>query len=186
MPVDLIRIDSIYNPVTRVNFVVEETRVGQRTDFDRLTLTVETNGAVTPKDAVAYAAELLARHLGYFGRVDVAVPETPRRTRWVPLDERVKDVISRPLEDFDLSVRSRNTLEKGNIRTLGDIVKMTEEEMLRVENFGRKSLQEVADLLREHGLHFGMKFQEGEDGRLYLQEESADGEEEQPVEGGEA
>lgn len=183
LPVDLIRIDSVYNPVVRVNFVVDETRVGQRTDFDRLTLTVEANGAVDPKEAVAYAADLLMRHLGYFGRLEAAGPEVPRRTRWVPLDERLRDVISRPLEDFDLSVRSRNTLEKGNIRTLGDIVRMTEEEMLRVENFGRKSLQEVGELLREHSLHFGMKFQEGEDGRLYLLEESADGEEEQPIGG---
>jgi DNA-directed RNA polymerase subunit alpha len=184
-PVDLIRIDSIYNPVTRVNFMVEETRVGQRTDFDRLTLTVETNGAVTPREAVRYGAELLGRHLAYFGGFDAEAQAeaAPRRTRWVPLDERVRDVIQRPLEDFDLSVRSRNTLEKGNIRTLGDVVKMTEDEMLRVENFGRKSLVEVGDLLREHGLHFGMKFQEGEDGELYLLEESADGEEE-PVAGG--
>lgn len=192
MPVDLIRIDSIYNPVVRVNFVVEETRVGQRTDFDRLTLTVETNGAVLPNDAVAYASELLGRHLEYFRGAEGEAPaEPPRRTRWVPLDERVRDVINRPLEDFDLSVRSRNTLEKGNIRTLGDLVRMTEEEMLRVENFGRKSLQEVGDLLKEHGLHFGMKFQEGEDGHLYLLEESADGDEEpaapsEPVSEGEA
>lgn len=187
MPVDLIRIDSIYNPVVRVNFVVEETRVGQRTDFDRLTLTVETNGAVTPQEAVTYGAELLGRHLAYFRQFDGEAPaEAPRRTRWVPLDERIRDVINRPLEDFDLSVRSRNTLEKGNIRTLGDVVKMTEDEVLRVENFGRKSLQEVGDLLKEHGLHFGMKFQEGEDGQLYLLEESADGEEEPAAEGGEA
>lgn len=186
MPVDLIRIDSIYNPVVRVNFVVDETRVGQRTDFDRLTLTVETNGAVTPRDAVAYASELLGRHLAYFHGYDGETPpERPRKTRWVPMDERMRDVINRPLEDFDLSVRSRNTLEKGNIRTLGDLVKMTEEQMLRVENFGRKSLQEVGDLLREHGLHFGMKFQEGEDGHLYLLEESADGEEEPAAPSGE-
>jgi DNA-directed RNA polymerase subunit alpha len=185
LPVDLIRIDSIYNPVVRVNFVVEETRVGQRTDFDRLTLTVETNGAVTPTDVVAYASELMGRHLAYFHGYDRETPaERPRKTRWVPMDERMRDVIHRPLEDFDLSVRSRNTLEKGNIRTLGDLVKMTEEQMLRVENFGRKSLQEVGDLLREHGLHFGMKFQEGEDGHLYLQEESADGEEEPAAPGG--
>jgi DNA-directed RNA polymerase subunit alpha len=176
-PVDLLFLDSIFNPVTRVNFVVEETRVGQRTDFDRLTLTVETNGAIAPKDAVAYAAELLVRHLDYFRTVDAApAPERVRRTRWVLVDDRIRDVINRPLEDFDLSVRSRNTLEKGNIRTLGDVVRMTEEEMLRVENFGRKSLEEVAELLRQHGLRFGMKFQEGEDGHLYLLEESGEGE----------
>lgn len=178
MPVDLIRIDAIYSPVMRVNFVVEETRVGQRTDFDRLALTVETNGAVTPRDAVAYAAGLLLTHLEYFQRFEDATPPevSPRRTRLVPVDERMREVINRPLEDFDLSLRSRNTLEKGNIRTLGDIARRTREEMLQVENFGRKSLEEVEQLLSQHGLGFGMKFQTGEDGQLYLLQESADGE----------
>lgn len=178
MPVDLIRIDSIYNPVLRVNFVVEETRVGQRTDFDRLTLSVETNGAIAPRDAVAYAASLLATHLEYFRRFEeVALPQAaPRRTRLVPVDERMREVIDRPLEDFDLSLRSRNTLEKGNIRTLGDIARRTREEILEVENFGRKSLEEVEQLLKQHGLAFGMKFQTGDDGQLYLLQESANGE----------
>lgn len=178
-PVDLIRIDSIYSPVHRANFQVEETRVGQRTDFDRLMLSVDTNGAMSPAEAVAYAAELMMRHLEYLrtfagGNGAEAVAEEAR----VPVSEKLKDLVNRPLEEFDISVRSRHTLEKGNIRTLGDIVRRTEEEILGVENFGKKSLEEVADMLEEHGLRFGMKFEEGEDGELYLLEESANGEDE--------
>lgn len=174
-PVDLIMIDSIYSPVLRANFNVEETRVGQRTDFDRLTLTVETDGSMRPDEAVAYAAELMSRHLDYLrrfgaGNGEAAAPEL----EMVAVSEKVKDLVNRPLEEFDISVRSRHTLEKGNIHTLGDIAKRTEDEILQIENFGRKSLQEVEDLLRAHGLRFGMKFQEGEDGELYVTSESAE------------
>lgn len=178
-PVDLILIDSIYSPVLRANFTVEETRVGQRTDFDRLTLSVETDGTMPPEEAVAYAAELMTRHLEYLRRFgagdgDTAVPEM----QLVLVSDRIKDLVNRPLEEFDISVRSRHTLEKGNIRTLGDIARRTEEEILQIENFGRKSLQEVEDLLASHGLHFGMKFQEGENGELFVERERAEGEEE--------
>ncbi len=178
-PVDLVVIDSIYTPVRRANFNVEETRVGQRTDFDRLTLSVETNGAMKPEEAVAYAAELMTKHLDYLrrfggGNGEEALPEM----QLVPVSEKLKDLVNRPLEEFDISVRSRHTLEKGNIRTLGDIARRTEDDILQIENFGRKSLQEVEDLLANHGLHFGMKFQEGEDGELFLLRESADGENE--------
>lgn len=168
-PVDLIRIDSIYGPVRRANFNVEETRVGQRTDFDRLTLSVETDGSMRPEEAVAYAAELMAKHLEYlrrFGSDNGEAVTTEKKL--VPLSEKIKDVMNRPLEEFDISVRSRHTLEKGNIRTLGDIARRTEEEILGIENFGRKSLREVEELLEQHGLHFGMKFEEGEDGELLV------------------
>ncbi len=172
-PVDLILIDSIYSPVLRANFNVEETRVGQRTDFDRLTLSVETDGAMRPEEAVAYAAELMARHLEYLRRFASGNGEQEAPTvQLVPLSEKVKDVVNRPLEEFDISVRSRHTLEKGNIRTLGDIARRSEDEILGIENFGRKSLQEVEDLLATHGLHFGMKIEEGEGGELYTVKES--------------
>ncbi len=174
-PVDLIMIDSIYSPVLRANFNVEETRVGQRTDFDRLTLTVETDGSMRPDEAVAYAAELMSRHLDYLRRFGAGTGEAAApELAMVAVSEKVKDLVNRPLEEFDISVRSRHTLEKGNIHTLGDIAKRTEDEILQIENFGRKSLQEVEDLLRAHGLHFGMKFQEGEDGELYVTSESAE------------
>jgi DNA-directed RNA polymerase subunit alpha len=173
-PIDLIMIDSIYSPVLRANFNVDETRVGQRTDFDRLRLTVETNGSMRPEEAVAYAAELMTKHLEYLRRFAAGNGETAApEVQLVPISEKTKDLVNRPLEEFDISVRSRHTLEKGNIRTLGDIARRTENEILQIENFGRKSLQEVEDLLRMHGLHFGMQFQEGDDGELYVVSESA-------------
>lgn len=172
-PVDLIRIDSIYSPVLRANFNVEETRVGQRTDFDRLMLSVETDGSMRPEEAVAYAAELMTKHLDYlrrFGSGDGEPAITEKQL--VPVSEKIKDLFNRPLEEFDISVRSRHTLEKGNIRTLGDIARRSEEDILGIENFGRKSLQEVEDLLQQNGLQFGMTFEEGEDGELFILRES--------------
>ncbi|MEQ9398254.1 MAG: DNA-directed RNA polymerase subunit alpha [Longimicrobiales bacterium] len=171
-PVDLVRVDSIYNPVLRANFSVEETRVGQRTDFDRLTLHVETDGSVDPEGAVGYAAELVRKHLEYmlyFG--EGGIPEvTPPGAVAVP--ERLQDLFARPIEDLaELSVRSRNSLQKENIRTLGDLVQRSEDEMLQIENFGKKSLKEISDFLEEHGLRFGMMLEEGDDGRLFFVEE---------------
>lgn len=176
-PIDLILVDSIYSPVLRANFNVEETRVGQRTDFDRLTLSVETNGAMRPEEAVVYSAELILKHVEYLrrfasGNGEKAAPEL----HLVPVSEKMREVVGRALEEFDISVRSRHTLEKGNIRTLGDIARRTEDEILQIENFGRKSLQEVEDLLKSHGLRFGMKFQEGADGQLYVLQEITGGE----------
>ena len=173
-PVDLVRVDSIYNPVLRANFTVEETRVGQRTDFDRLTLHVETNGSVAPEDAVAYAAELARKHLEYmlrFGATGEAEPPVPGA---VPVPKTLRDLFERPIEDLaELSVRSRNSLQKESIRTLGDLVQRSEDAMLKIENFGKKSLKEISDFLEEHGLRFGMQLGEGEDGRLFFVEQEA-------------
>ena len=167
--VDLIRIDSIYSPVLRANFNVDETRVGQRTDFDRLTLSVQTNGSMKPADAVAYAAQLMTKHLEYFqGFAGGNGEESVAEAKLEPLSDKLKDLVNRLLEEFDISVRSRHTLEKGNIRTLGDLARRSEDDILGIENFGRKSLQEVSDLLEQNGLRFGMEFQEGEDGELYV------------------
>jgi DNA-directed RNA polymerase subunit alpha len=175
-PVDLVRIDSIYNPVRRANFSVEETRVGQRTDFDRLTLHIETDGSIDPEGAVAYAAALVRKHLEYmlyFG--EGGIPEvTPPGA--APVPERLQDLFERPIEDLaELSVRSRNSLQKESIRTLGDLVQRSEEAMLQIENFGKKSLKEISDFLEEHSLRFGMQLERGEDGRLFfVQEEAAE------------
>jgi len=170
-PVDLVRVDAIYNPVRRANFSVEETRVGQRTDFDRLTLTVETDGTIDPEKAVGYAAELVRKHLEYmlyFGVGGMPVQAPPGA---VPVPERLQDLFHRPIEDLaELSVRSRNSLQKENIRTLGDLVQKTEDEMLEIENFGKKSLKEIADFLEEQQLRFGMRIEEGDDGQLYFVE----------------
>ena len=171
-PVDLVRIDSIYNPVRRANFTVEETRVGQRTDFDRLSLYVETDGSLDPESAVQYAADLTRKHLEYmlyFGEGGIPQIAPPGA---VPVPERLQDLFNRPIEDLaELSVRSRNSLQKEDIQTLGDLVQRTEEEMLAIENFGKKSLKEISDFLNEHGLRFGMQLEEGEDGQLFFVEE---------------
>ena len=174
-PVDLVRIDSIYNPVRRANFTVEETRVGQRTDFDRLTLHIETDGSVDPERAVAYAAGLVRKHLEYmlyFGEGGIPEVAPPGA---VAVPERLQDLFERPIEDLaELSVRSRNSLQKENIQTLGDLVQRSEDDMLQIENFGKKSLKEISDFLEEHSLRFGMQLEEGEDGRLFFVEEEAE------------
>ena len=174
-PVDLVRIDSIYNPVRRANFTVEETRVGQRTDFDRLTLHIETDGSVDPERAVAYAADLVRKHLEYMlyfsegGIPEVAPPGA------VAVPEHLQDLFERPIEDLaELSVRSRNSLQKENIQSLADLVQRSEDDMLQIENFGKKSLKEISDFLEEHSLRFGMQLKKGEDSRLFFVEEEAE------------
>ncbi|HTS89431.1 MAG TPA: DNA-directed RNA polymerase subunit alpha [Gemmatimonadales bacterium] len=162
LPVDLITIDAIYNPVRRANFGVAETRVGQRTDYDRLTVTVETNGTISPEDAIAYAAALAQEHFRYFvefgkvpmGRVEAQLPG--------PGNSQLRDKLDRLIDDFGLSVRSLNSLKNSNIRTLRDLVHYTEDELLKVKNVGEKALKEIADLLRAQDLNFGMRFEETE------------------------
>ena len=168
-PVDLVRIDSIYNPVRRANFSVEETRVGQRTDFDRLTLNIETDGSLDPSSAVAYAAELVRKHLEYMLYFsEGGIPEvTPPGS--VAVSENQQALLSSLIEELaELSVRSRNSLHKENILTLADLVQSSEDDMLQIENFGKKSLKEISDFLEERELGFGMKLEQGEDGRLFF------------------
>ncbi len=163
MPVDVVRIDSIYNPVRRANFTVAETRVGQRTDYDRLTLTVETNGTISPEDAVAYAAALAQEHFRYFvdfGKVPMVPAEVPGNGG--AATSRLKDTLSRSIDDVGLSVRSVNSLKNSNIRTLADLVQYKEEDLLKVKNVGEKALGEIAELLRREGLNFGMQLEEVE------------------------
>ena len=161
LPVDLVRIDSIYNPVRRANFTVAETRVGQRTDYDRLTLTVETNGTISPEDAVAYAAALAQEHFRFFvdfGKVPMVA--TPESATGEGDGKRLSESLGRSIDDLGLSVRSVNSLKNSNIRTLGDLVKYEENDLLKVKNVGEKALGEIADLLRREGLNFGMAYEE--------------------------
>ena len=167
--VDMVRVDSIYNPVLRANFSVEETRVGQRTDYDQLTLLVETNGSVSPEEAVGYAAGLARRHLEYMLRFAEPLDSQPPVPGAVRVPPPLKELFRRPIDELaELSVRSVNSLKKEDIITLGDLVQRTEEQMLNIENFGIKSLEEIRQFLNEHNLHFGMKLEEGEDGELFL------------------
>ena len=161
LPVDLVRIDAVFNPVRRANFSVQETRVGQRTDFDSLMLAVETNGAINPEDAVAYAAELLRAHFDYFvdfGQLPVVVgePEASEESQGAKLKEQLE----KPIDDCGLSVRSINSLKNSSISTLRDLVQYSEDDLLKVKNVGEKALGEIADMLRAEGLNFGMEFEE--------------------------
>jgi DNA-directed RNA polymerase subunit alpha len=175
-PVDLVRVDSIFNPVLRANFTVDETRVGQRTDFDRLTLVVETNGSVSPEEAVAYAADLARKHLEFMLPQATPAAGSRRDDGGVPVPAPLRDLFRRPIDELaELSVRSVNSLKKENIITLGDLVQRTEDQMLNIENFGIKSLEEIRQFLNEHNLHFGMKLESGENGELYLVEQGRGG-----------
>lgn len=171
-PVDFVRIDAVYNPVRRANFRVEETRVGQRTDFDRLTIRVETDGSVTPESAVRYAAELVRLHLNYMHYfAEGGPPEQGGQSR-TPVPEATLALMNKPIEDVaELSVRSRNSLNKESIHTLGDLVVLEEAEVLMIGNFGKKSVTEVHDFLAGHGLRLGMKMKRGDDGRLFYVDE---------------
>ena len=162
MPVDLIRIDAIYNPVRRANFTVAETRVGQRTDYDRLMVHVETNGTLSPEDAVAYAAALAQEHFRHFVEFGKVPVQRGERASAGTGDAALRDRLARLIDDFGLSVRSLNSLKNSNIRTLGDLVQLTEDELLKVKNVGEKALTEIGDLLRAQGLNFGMRFEEAD------------------------
>lgn len=192
LPADLVRIDAIYNPVRRANFVVEETRVGQRTDFDRLVLEVDTDGSIDVREAVQYAARLAIEHFGYLAG---ARPQWTEEVAWgdgtggpaamapfaggVPVPPRMEDILNRPIEDLaELSVRSRNSLQKENIQTVRDLIQRTEEQMLNIDNFGKKSLQEINEFLAQQGLRFGVRLEEGENGTLWWSEGGSEGESE--------
>jgi DNA-directed RNA polymerase subunit alpha len=168
----LVRVDSIYNPVLRANFSVAETRVGQRTDFDRLSIEVETNGSMTPEEAVAHGAELARRHLEYLLRFVEPTAASGAAGGAVRVPSPLRDLFRRPIDELaELSVRSVNSLKKENIITLGDLVQRSEDQMLNIENFGIKSLEEIREFLKDHNLHFGMKLEEGQGGDIFLVEE---------------
>ncbi|HEU4520783.1 MAG TPA: DNA-directed RNA polymerase subunit alpha [Thermoanaerobaculia bacterium] len=155
LPLGYIPIDSIHSPVRRVNYHVEGARVGQMTDYDRLILEVWTNGAVSPQEAVSLAADLLGDHLRIFSSFETK-GEQVEETAAPEVDPRMAEMLAKPIEELDLSVRSANCLKNANIRTLGDLVQRTEREMLSTKNFGRKSLDEIKDVLASLGLSFGM------------------------------
>lgn len=152
-PIGLIPVDAIYSPVKRVSYKVEKTRVGQVTDYDKLILEVETNGAVTPEDAVALAARILQDQLSMFVNF-----EEPQRAR--PEEPRIElpfnPNLLRKVDELELSVRSANCLKNDNIVYIGDLVQKSEQEMLRTPNFGRKSLNEIKEVLTAMGLSLGM------------------------------
>ena len=152
-PIGLIPIDAIYSPVKRVSYKVEPTRVGQVTDYDKLVLTIETNGAVTPEDSVALAARILQDQLQLFINFD-----EPQLARGEDIQDDLpfNRNLLRKVDELELSVRSANCLKNDNIVYIGDLVQKTEQEMLRTPNFGRKSLNEIKEVLTNMGLALGM------------------------------
>ncbi len=153
-PIGFIPVDSIYSPVRRVGYQVEDTREGQVLDYDKLTLTVETDGSMTPEDAVAYAARILQDQLQLFITFDEPVIED------APTEEQdlgFNPVLLKKVDELELSVRSANCLKNDNIVYIGDLIQKSEAEMLRTPNFGRKSLNEIKEVLAGMGLHLGME-----------------------------
>ena len=157
-----IPIDSVHSPVRKVNFAVEAARLGQMTDYDKLTLEVWTNGAVSPQDSIGYAAKLLKDHMAIFINFE-ELPEAAEETTERSLD-KMGEQLNRSVEELELSVRSYNCLKNADIRTIRELVQKSEPDMLKTKNFGRKSLNEIKEILSSMGLHLGMKFDE--QGRL--------------------
>ncbi len=156
-PLGTIPIDALFSPIRKVNYQVTNARVGQQTDYDKLTLEVWTDGSVTPADAVAFAAKIIKEQLSIFINFD----ETEEPVEEVkPVEEhKLNENLFRSVDELELSVRSANCLQNANIKTIGDLVQKTEAEMLKTKNFGRKSLKEIKEILAEMGLSLGMKLE---------------------------
>ena len=150
-----IPIDAIFSPIQKVKYSVENTRVGQRTDYDKLILEIWTDGTITPDDALAEAAKIAKDHFTIFINFDEA--EAGGDDEVDEDEERIRTLLDTPVEELELSVRSSNCLRNANIRTIGDLTKKTEEEITKTRNFGKKSLQEIRDKLQARGLDLGMK-----------------------------
>ncbi len=162
MPIGVIAIDSIFSPVTRVKYAVEQTRVGQRTDYDKLVIEIWTDGRVSPDDALLQASAILRKHLDVFVNYDdtqIEFDETPQEVSQE--NSRLKKLLNMSVNEIELSVRAANCLNNANITTVGQLAQKSEAEMLKYRNFGKKSLNEIKDKLVQLGLGLGMKFESG-------------------------
>lgn len=156
-PVGTIAIDAIFTPIVKVNFAVENTRVGQRTDYDRLNVEIFTNGAINPKEALLYAANILQRHLDVFVAYGQLPEEEELEEEVSAEEEALYSKLRLPITELELSVRASNCLKDANIKTIGELVRKPESELLEFRNFGKKSLTEIQDILKAMGLGLGMK-----------------------------
>jgi DNA-directed RNA polymerase subunit alpha len=167
-PIGLIAIDSIYTPIKNVKYTIENTRVEQRTDFEKLIMEVSTDGTIHPEEAVKEASRILIQHLMIITDENISL-DTKREEKETIVDEEtllVRKVLNTPLEDLELSVRAFNCLKAAKINSLSELVQYTQEELMKFRNFGQKSLSEIEQVLHERGLHFGMdinKFRRGEE-----------------------
>ncbi len=153
--IGLVPVDSNFSPIRRVSYEVENTRVGQRTDYDKLLLDINTDGSVRPEDALGFAAKIVKDHMTMF----ITFDEEPMEEVDDTVDEeteRLRELLGRSVEELELSVRSGNCLRRANIKTLGDLVSRSEAEMLKYRNFGKQSLREITEILNGMGLHLGM------------------------------
>jgi DNA-directed RNA polymerase subunit alpha len=158
-PVGTIRLDAIYSPIKKVNFVVTNARVGQRTDYDRLALEIWTDGSIAPRDALTYSARVMRDQMGIFAGAEeeAAAPADGERVerQIEPLNEN----LFRPVEGLPISVRAFNGLQNADIKYVGELVQRTEQDMLKIKNFGRKSLTEIKEVLADMGLSLGMRLE---------------------------
>lgn len=167
-PLGIIAIDSIYTPIKNVKYTIENTRVEQRTDFEKLIMEVVTDGTIHPEEAVKEASRILIQHLMIITDENISL-DTKREEKEAIVDEEtllVRKVLNTPLEDLELSVRAFNCLKAAKINSLSELVQYTQEELMKFRNFGQKSLSEIEQVLHERGLHFGMdinKFRRGEE-----------------------
>ena len=155
-PIGVIAIDSIFTPIKNVKYTIKPTRVGQRIDYERLILEITTDGSIAPEDAMGQAAGILRDHVNLFIQMDQE-PQVVVEEKEVDAEvQRIRELLSQPVDELDLSVRAHNCLKAANIKNIGDLVRREESEMLKFRNFGRKSLQELIQVLDERGLHFGL------------------------------
>ncbi len=152
--IGVIPVDATFSPIQKVNFKVENARVGHATDYDKVILEVWTNGTIKPDDAIAYAAKILKDYMSIFINFEEEIEEEPAVNEQ---DEHLRECLQKSVEELELSVRSYNCLKKAEIKTIAELVQKTDSEMLRTKNFGRKSLNEIKELLTEMGLSLGMK-----------------------------
>jgi DNA-directed RNA polymerase subunit alpha len=152
-----IPVDSVHSPVKKVNYLVEAARLGQTTDYDKLTLDVWTNGAVHPRDAVSLAAKLIRDHLNIFVNLDESAEPTTEAVTETQRSGAINEHLDKSVEELELSVRSYNCLKNANIRTIRELVQKSEAEMLKTKNFGRKSLNEIKEILHSMGLSLGLR-----------------------------
>ncbi len=155
-PVGIIPVDSVFSPVQRVNFHIEDTRVGQITDYDRLVIKIWTNGSIEPKEALLYASHILQRHLEVFSKLGEVETEEEGEAESRE-DKELLGKLNLPVSELELSVRSNNCLREARIKIIGELVKKTEQDMLQYRNFGKKSLTEIKEILKGMGLSFGME-----------------------------
>jgi DNA-directed RNA polymerase subunit alpha len=156
-PIGTISIDSIFTPILNVKYFVEPTRVGQKTDYEKLTLEIKTDGSITPEEALASAAKILRDHIQLFLNFDAEETQIAEQEEAQEAEvSRVRRILNTPVDELELSVRSHNCLKAANIHTIADLVSRQENEMLKFRNFGRKSLAELTEIIEQFGLTFGM------------------------------